>query len=504
MKQLDLINKINTLLSVFEAQIKNASAIYLYDINIISEDVLIPLFKVIFRLNNLRNINVNSSNYPGIDLVDDNEKVAFQITSTANSKKINNTLVQFFKHGLNNKYSRLYIYILKEKQKSYKIDKTDIVRTTFDFDEKRDIIDNRSLIKLIRNLDIKDIERIKELLENQFSENKKINILASTGGANKLIDSFNVETSDIELIFSNLLELTFPNKLYIADLIIDRKEIIRSSRVKGGTYLKNVAGTRKVAREALRQKNIRFANDWTCYENKLITFHDLSDDLIPLIEIIDEGTVEWIEPDEFYKIDINYLNAYKSLLRFNLQRYLYYKNVIWEHKDKLFVFMPESDELHKRTINWRSKVNATRTVFEKYTNDETGNIYYCKHLAFKAFFRYLEDKWYVEIMPDWFFTQDGYKRYYYRSDKIKWLKRNERNQHVSNHFKFIVFFLKEKLKPKLFQENITHYPNFLNFGKIVSRIGHPIINDEEWRRNEDKNNQKRLEDSCEKLPFELK
>lgn len=46
---------------------------------------------------NLINTNAIKSNYPAIDLVDDAKKVAVQVTSTANAKKVNHTVKQWAK-----------------------------------------------------------------------------------------------------------------------------------------------------------------------------------------------------------------------------------------------------------------------------------------------------------------------------------------------------------------------------------------------------------------------
>ena len=116
MKQIELIHRINELFSNFVTQVKGLNTLYLYDINIISEYILIPLFKEIFQLPDLKNVNEDSKNYPSIDLADDIKKLAFQVTSTKTSQKINHTIKQFLKYELEDRYNQLYCYILTEKQ----------------------------------------------------------------------------------------------------------------------------------------------------------------------------------------------------------------------------------------------------------------------------------------------------------------------------------------------------------------------------------------------------
>ena len=64
MKQIELIHRINELFSNFVTQVKGLNTLYLYDINIISEYILIPLFKEIFQLPDLKNVNEDTRIIP--------------------------------------------------------------------------------------------------------------------------------------------------------------------------------------------------------------------------------------------------------------------------------------------------------------------------------------------------------------------------------------------------------------------------------------------------------
>src|SRR5687767_8590631 len=118
MNQLNSINTISSLLSRFVAQVKGLNAISQYGINILSETVLIPLFKELFEYQDLENFNITQgSNYPGIDIGDRKQRVAFQITSTADIEKIRHTLRQFSSNEHYKYFDDLYIYCLTEKVK---------------------------------------------------------------------------------------------------------------------------------------------------------------------------------------------------------------------------------------------------------------------------------------------------------------------------------------------------------------------------------------------------
>ena len=116
MNRQNSINKIIELLSRFTNEVKFLNAANLYDINIHAENILIPLLNEIF---NLDLINANFSqekNFAAVDLIDKKNRIAFQVTSTADSDKIKHTLSQFVKHKRYEEFDVLFIYLISEKQ----------------------------------------------------------------------------------------------------------------------------------------------------------------------------------------------------------------------------------------------------------------------------------------------------------------------------------------------------------------------------------------------------
>src|SRR5215216_5091532 len=92
--------RITELLGISAFQAKAYSAAGHTDFNKVSEDVLVPLFRHVFSLPDLRNLNTEAKkNFPAIDLADDKAGVAFQVTATAGSQKITDTLKTFVEKG---------------------------------------------------------------------------------------------------------------------------------------------------------------------------------------------------------------------------------------------------------------------------------------------------------------------------------------------------------------------------------------------------------------------
>jgi hypothetical protein len=105
-------------------------------------------------------------NFPGIDLADDEKRVAIQVTSTATSEKIKHSLSEFVEHELYKQYDRLIVYILVEKQKTYSGTGFDeIIEGHFHFDIKRDIQDYRDLLEIVNGFQIDRAKRILDILE---------------------------------------------------------------------------------------------------------------------------------------------------------------------------------------------------------------------------------------------------------------------------------------------------------------------------------------------------
>src|SRR5260370_12148970 len=147
--------RITELLGILAWQAKASSASGHTDFNKVSEDVLIPLFKLIFNLPNLKNLNTEKKrNFPAIDLADDKAGVAFQVTATSDSQKIKKSLETFVQKKLYEKYPRLVFYIITEKKDSYPEKAfADILQGKCEFNVD-DIMDFRDLVKLCHQLQL--------------------------------------------------------------------------------------------------------------------------------------------------------------------------------------------------------------------------------------------------------------------------------------------------------------------------------------------------------------
>lgn len=167
-------DRINELMSRFVVQIKGATAMSRTDINRISEDVLIPLLSEIYGHTGLKNLNVEDTNAPAIDLGDKKTKTAYQITSTPSSRKVKQTLEKFVAHELYKEYDHLVIYILTEKQSGYQSKRLDkIIDGKFTFDKEDDIRDYQNLLRKISGFSLEKARKVENILEQHFGDGDK-------------------------------------------------------------------------------------------------------------------------------------------------------------------------------------------------------------------------------------------------------------------------------------------------------------------------------------------
>jgi hypothetical protein len=299
-----------------------------------------------------------------------------------------------------------------------------------------------------------------------------------------------------EFVFSNLTKIYFPQYLYRAELKINKKEI-KSQLKEKGEKLKFKPSLFDYAINALSLKEIRFPGDWIVWGNGLYTFHDLHDHNLPLTEIIDLGTAERINCNDFCSISQESQSSFKFLLKRCLSTKLHKHGIKWYSDEKLFVFIPnQKDRLERwkaREISWSKKKKATRTVVDpKYNLKNNKEVFNLKCLSFKSNFYLLDNQWYLSIKPDWIFLWPSLKVCDFAFKNIQWLKKNERNIHIFNHFNFILRYIQSSSSKSLFIESSEY--EYLKVGKMEKFPFAPIVPDDIWKNLESPSSRKKLYD----------
>lgn len=148
--------------ALWELRISNTNALSLYDGNVISESILCEILNCIFDYN-LKNVNADRKNAPAVDLGDKTNRIAFQITSTKTTTKIQETISKFKEHGLAEYYDELFVLILGKKQKNYP---TFNIMDGLIFNKEKNILDFQDLLKIISYLPSSKIKQIKTTMSS--------------------------------------------------------------------------------------------------------------------------------------------------------------------------------------------------------------------------------------------------------------------------------------------------------------------------------------------------
>ncbi|MEG4628581.1 SMEK domain-containing protein [Microcoleus sp. AR_TQ3_B6] len=167
--------RIRDLMSLFVIQVKSAIPMQKTDINKVAQTILIPLIAEVYGYQNLKDLDFTEGrNFPSVDLGDETARVAFQITATRDIEKVKDTLTKFVFHKLYEKYDRIIIYIITDRQKDYsdtEINK--IIQGKLSFDVKNDIWDYRNILGEVAKFQIEKAREVEKILEANFGEERK-------------------------------------------------------------------------------------------------------------------------------------------------------------------------------------------------------------------------------------------------------------------------------------------------------------------------------------------
>lgn len=451
-------------MSQLVTQVEASSAMGHFDIHKVSEGLVLGVLRELYGWQKLRNLNTEDRvNFPGIDLADDDAGVAIQVTGTPTLEKIKGTVETFLLHNLDQRYQRLVVYVLTRKQASYSQDAIDRVASgRISIKSSDDVLDMRDICAKAASVEPRELAAALDVVRAYMRGG------VATGLSE---EDFDPSLSTLERVNLNLIEVYFPQQLYIADL---REDV---GLAKG----KRARNERKLIRETLTQLNLRVPSGYEVSGRQLITFHPLDDSQGPFARLIELGTVTPLRPSEFYGVDEDRERIFKSLLRFTLQHKLFKHRVQWMHEDGLFAFLPHNDNEYLREETWIGHKKNTRRVYERKLNKNDPNkTFICKHFAFSADFLRNDGQWYVALTPDWYFSfGEDYRRSRYADESLKWLKKKEVNRTVSDHFRFLSSWLAALDQEDLFAATVGQ-ATVLTFGDMVHFDNHPALSDESW------------------------
>jgi len=232
-------------ISEWETLIKNNSIAGLYNINSYSENFCRDILNIIFDLK-LVNANLFNKNQAAIDLKDDINSFAVQVTSKNTLTKIRHTVKEFVDKNLNEKYSVLKIVILAYKPstkrndytyKNYKFTMNNVIY----FNDLISIIKDKLLpyqVFQIRFLFEEEYKQIKNRIKTQKLKEKLIN--------EKLLKQKIINRQIIKSTDYNDYSFYFNRKTFNVQEVINfsNKVLLLGEAALGKTtYLKSIVDT---------------------------------------------------------------------------------------------------------------------------------------------------------------------------------------------------------------------------------------------------------------------
>ncbi|MGX5609938.1 SMEK domain-containing protein [Bacillus cereus] len=194
--------KINKALTWIESSVRIESKQGYYNKNKDAENLFCGLLNLVYGLD-LKNLNYESQNTPGIDLGDKQSRICYQITSQNTREKIKESIEKFTNHKFDNTYDELVVLIIGYKKKFHPFKKDD-------YDFKLKVIGIEEIGKEINERSIEEKEEILQHLNRTIPdliqyESEYTDVVLKTGdNYASFLDFFSVEEHyDEDTIFIN-------------------------------------------------------------------------------------------------------------------------------------------------------------------------------------------------------------------------------------------------------------------------------------------------------------
>ncbi|MCX6579170.1 MAG: SMEK domain-containing protein [Candidatus Aminicenantes bacterium] len=156
-------NSIEERLSTLATRIEMRGGLNILDLNLHAENFYLHLFNLLFGWE-LQNLNEIKENAPGIDLVDDTNKIIVQVSATATRQKIESALAK----DISGYKGYDFKFIAISKDAAALRTKTFLNPHNLRFSPNEDIYDMKSLLKIISSLDIDLLNKVYEFLKKEI------------------------------------------------------------------------------------------------------------------------------------------------------------------------------------------------------------------------------------------------------------------------------------------------------------------------------------------------
>lgn len=415
------IKNIATNLSILKTYIKMNTKLNLNDICIVSEDFFCGLLNVIYGYK-LINANVLEKNFESIDLLDEDNKLVYQVTSNNTPDKIRNTITKFISK-FDSTYKLKFIILSDKKEYRAKFD----IPNDYVFDKKKDIYFIEDFVDIIKaNNKVSEATNfIKEsfYIENYnrdyvwFKENNENNILDLGCRYNKELNvdvpiykdliSFLPSQTDINYILNSIRKVIVESNRWIGKIIEKDKldklkeeylEVINNDKIINVACLKELF--QLIGKGFYdRKEEYLLTVDKKEYYNKSRSIDELFNNYEECIDVLNSlskkvmiitgkmGTGKshvlayFIENNcinnereavfilgQHLNEEKNYKLQIKDVLELNetFENFIRDLNAIGKEKNMFVPFIIDAINEGKTKENWKNQLNSIISLFEKY------------------------------------------------------------------------------------------------------------------------------------------
>ncbi|MBD8500443.1 ABC-three component system protein [Paenibacillus arenosi] len=296
MKRQRYYSEISERLEILANRIKTNGKLNVLDLNIHAETFFRDLLNCIYGYK-LRSANVSSANTEAIDLIDEENKMVIQVSSTATKQKIESTLNKEIMSEYATKNYNIKFLFIADEAKNLK-DKDFLNPYKISFSPQEDIIDKVSLITSISQLTIGSYSIVHDLFIKEFggapSPSKITSNLAT------IVNLLAVEDLDEGGTSTNL-------NLYNIDEKIDYNELSIIKETTINEYIPYYSKLDRIYKEFEhegRNKRVSVLRKLTSFYEKELCNNDISSvekffNIINKVEeyIIDSNNLNDIEED---------------------------------------------------------------------------------------------------------------------------------------------------------------------------------------------------------------
>lgn len=208
-----------------------------------------------------------------------------------------------------------------------------------------------------------------------------------------------------EELFCNLLPVshlpTFVYSARLRDSLLGKRQKIR---IPTKSEIKDTIKKTQMKDESSRVYTPMFRQ----FEDRIMTFHDLSEPDVGLESVIDESDVETLTTKELIADDDD-RRIVTSLLNMALSRHAYRLDLVPDdQRFHRFYFSPLDGK--ERTVRWKpAKKWSSRAVAKPCIDDEDGTVKFWRHQGAYLKFIFLANRFFLQIVPTWVITEDGDK-----------------------------------------------------------------------------------------------